>query len=167
MKQRSKFICSAVIMLLLISSFAMPKSTYAAAKLLTWDLVDSGKHMDWDGSSAYLTNFTSAVTVWNNYKSGVIRKDSATVIEDVKISDYYEVSSTAGVTSSAGTIRFNTYQMGGYTSTKRKNVAMHEIGHALGLAHNTSADVMYAYVSTKVTLSANDKASYDAAYKKY
>ncbi|MFE4810764.1 matrixin family metalloprotease [Peribacillus simplex] len=123
--------------------------------------------MDWGGSSKYSTNFTSGVSVWNNYKSGVIRKDTASTIPDVKISDYSQVSQTAGVTSSVGTIKFNDYKMNGYDSTKRKNVAIHEIGHALGLAHNLNGDVMYQYVSTKTTLSFNDKASYDAAYRKY
>lgn len=139
----------------------------AASKLLSWDLVDSGKHMDWDGSTKYQSYFNSGVTVWNNHKKGVIRKDTATRIEDVKISDYTEKSSTAGVTSSAGTIKFNKYTMDNLSKTKKKNVAIHELGHALGLAHNTSKDVMYKYVSTKTTLSSNDKASYNAAYKRY
>lgn len=68
--------------------------------------------MDWKGSTSYQTQFNSAVSTWNNYKSGVIRKDAWNMINDVTISDYNEVSS---VTS----------------------------------------------------LSANDKASYDASYKRY
>lgn len=83
------------------------------------------------------------------------------------ISDYNEVSSTAGVTSSAGTIKFNTYQMDNFTSAQKRNVCTHELGHALGLAHNAKGDVMYAYVSSVTSLSANDKASYDASYKRY
>ena len=78
-----------------------------------------------------------------------------------------EVSSTAGVTSSAGTIKFNTYQMDNFTSAQKRNVCTHELGHALGLAHNAKGDVMYAYVSSVTSLSANDKASYDASYKRY
>ncbi len=77
------------------------------------------------------------------------------------------VSSTAGVTSSAGTIKFNTYQMDNFTSAQKRNVCTHELGHALGLAHNAKGDVMYAYVSSVISLSANDKASYDASYKRY
>ncbi|MFC0475565.1 matrixin family metalloprotease [Robertmurraya beringensis] len=155
---------------LIIYKVNTPKNTDAAVivvKVLTWDLVDSGKHLDWGGSSKYSTNLSSGATVWNNYKSGVIRPDTASTLQDVTISDYYEVSSTAGVTSSGGTLKFNDYKMSGYDSTKKKNVAMHELGHALGLAHNLSGDVMYAYVSTVVTLSFNDKASYDEAYRKY
>ncbi|WP_222429821.1 matrixin family metalloprotease [Paenibacillus agilis] len=153
--------------MMVISLSVTTPASAASVSLLGWDLVDSGKRMDWDGSSAYISQFNSGVSLWNSYKSGVIRKDTITTIQDLAISDYYEVSSTAGVTSSAGTIRFNNYQMAGYTSTKKLNVAIHEIGHALGLGHNTSADVMYAYVSNNTALSVNDRASYDAAYLTY
>ena len=139
----------------------------ASVELLTWDLVDSNKRLHWAGDSAYLTSFTSGVKVWNDYKPGVIWKANDTTDTDVTISDYYEVSSTAGVTTSYHRMKFNTYRMEGFNSTQRKNVAMHELGHALGLAHNLEGDVMYSYVSTKVTLSENDKASYDAAYERY
>lgn len=144
----------------------MPVSA-ATTAILDWHLVDSGKHLDWSGSTDYQSQFNSAVTTWNNYKSGVIRKDTWNTINDVTISDYYEVSTTAGVTSSKGTIKFNTYHMDDYSTTKRKNVCIHELGHALGLAHNKSGDVMYAYVSTVTSLSANDKASYDKSYDRY
>ena len=94
---------------------------------MNWYLVDSGKHLDWKGSTSYQTQFNSAVSTWNNYKSGVIRKDAWNTINDVTISDYNEVSSTAGVTSSAGTIKFNTYQMDNFTSAQKRNVCTHEL----------------------------------------
>ncbi|MCK1992180.1 M57 family metalloprotease [Peribacillus muralis] len=152
----------------LVCVLTIPMSASAATvKTLSWNLVDSGKHMDWDGSTKYQTQLNAGVKTLNGYKSGVIRKDTAKVIQDVAISDYSEKSSVAGVTSSRGTIKFNKYVMDTLTATKKQNVATHELGHALGLAHNTSSDVMYEYVSTKTSLSANDKASYAAAYKKY
>lgn len=163
----SKLLLSTFIIIYLSFSVGSQVSAAPIVKLLGWDLVDSGKHLDWDGSTAYQTQFNSAVTTWNNYKSGIIRPDSASVIEDVAISDFYEVSTTAGVTNSGGTIKFNTYHMDDYSTTQRQNVATHELGHALGLDHNTSSDVMYAYVSTITSLSANDKASYDSAYANY
>ncbi|RID82607.1 cell surface protein [Mesobacillus zeae] len=157
-----------IVMAALVFIFVIPMSTSAATvKLLTWDLVDSGKHLDWDGSTKYQTSFDSGKNVWNGYKSGVIRKDSAYVIQDVSISDYSEKSNTGAVTSSGGTIKFNSYVMDTLSSTEKKNVAIHELGHALGLAHNTSSDVMYAYITTNTSLSDNDKASYNAAYNNY
>lgn len=158
-----------VIMGFLLFGFTTPMNSASAAsvKLLTWDLVDSGKHLDWDGSTKYQTQFNAAVKTWNSHKSGVIRKDTISIIEDVKISDFSEKSNIAGVTSPRGTIRFNKYVVDTYTNAKRQNVATHELGHALGLDHNTSKDIMHGFITTKIYLSANDKASYNAAYKKY
>lgn len=156
-----------VISLLLCISFIVITSSesYAAARVLSWNLVDSKKHMDWDGKTKYSKEFRSAIKVWNNYKKGVIRKDSLRTWQDVVVSDYYEVSNTAGVTSMYGTIQFNKYNMDKLPSNYRKNVCIHELGHALGLAHNTQNDIMYAYTTSRVKLSKNDKASYNYAYK--
>lgn len=163
----SKFSMSVVLAVFTMLLIIPVTNASAAAQILSWHLVDSGKHLDWGGSTKYQSYFDSGVNVWNGYKKGVIRKDTIFTIEDVRISDYTEKSNTAGVTSSAGTIKFNKYTMDKLTSTQKKNVAIHELGHALGLAHNTSNDVMYKYVSTNTTLSSNDKASYDASYKRY
>lgn len=166
MQKCKKFLAIALAICLVSSFYIMP--TFAAnVAILDWHLVDSGNHLDWSGSTGYQTQFNAAVNIWNNYKSGVIRKDSWNTINDVTISDYYEVSSTAGVTAKAGTIKFNTYQMDNYTTSKKRNVCAHELGHALGLAHNQKGDIMYTYVSIVTSLSANDKASYNASYKRY
>lgn len=135
--------------------------------LITWDLVDSGGHLDWGGDSSFMDYIEKGANKWNNYKAGIIRKDTASTIEDVTVSDYYEKSDTIGVTSNRGTIRFNTYQMDERTYNEKLNVAIHELGHALGLGHNWEGDVMYRYGTNLVTLSNNDKHSYDAAAKKY
>lgn len=157
-----------LISLLLCITFVLlgcRSDTYAAVRTLNWHLTDTGKHLDWDGKTKYSKQFTSAVKVWNNYKKGVIRKDTLVTWQDVAISDYYEVSNTAGITSMYGTIQFNTYNMDKFTSNQKKNVCIHELGHALGLAHNTSKDIMYMYATSRVKLSTNDKKSYDYVYK--
>ena len=45
----------------------------AAVKVMRWNLVDSGKHLDWDGKTTYKSQFEGAIKVWNSYKKGVIR----------------------------------------------------------------------------------------------
>lgn len=136
--------------------------------LCGWDLVDSGKHLDWGSGSKYLSYINTAVNKWNAYKPGIIRKDDITIVEDVTISDFTEISERWGYATSLGTIHLNTYKMDAATSTynDRLNTIMHEFGHALGLGHNDPQDVM-AVCSDIITLTTNDKRSYDAAYETY
>ena len=137
--------------------------------LNTWDLVDSGKHLDWSGKTKYLSYVTTATKKWNAYKKGIIRKDTVATMKDVIISDYCDKKDTTwGVTYSSGEVEFNTYNMDKNEDDDagRLNTVMHEFGHALGLDHNDPEDVMSSF-SNVTELTENDKKSYDAAYKKY
>lgn len=151
--------------LALAASAVAPAS--AGTSLLSWDLVDGGKHLDWDSNSIYTTEIYYAVNLWESHRVGVIRPDTASVVQDVFVSDYYQVTTTAGVTSSAGTLKLNKYRMQPYSWSQRRNLTSHEFGHALGLDHNTSADVMYKYVTSNTRLTTNDRASYNASYRRY
>lgn len=171
-KNNKKFVVvmSAVMgILLIVMAFCAVFNTASAYKLLTWNLVDSGKHLDWDGSTAYMTEWNKSIGVWEDYKPGVIRPDSTWVIEDVKISDYEEESSTMAVTSGAGTIKFNDYHFKGMTADQRQKTMMHELGHALGLDENNgvSNSIMCQGKRAQTYLIQDDKNGYDAAYKKY
>lgn len=77
-------------------------SLKAEAALLGWDLVDSGKHLDWDSNSKYISIINRSVGIWEGYRQGIVivRRDSWNKWQDVFISDYNEVSNTLGVTSS-------------------------------------------------------------------
>lgn len=132
-------------------------------RISSWVLIDSGGHLDWKSDSKYSSELQKAIKVWNGYKSGVIRKKTSKTKLDVSITDAYELSAVAGVTTKQGTITFNTFIMDNdsYGDAKRVHVCMHELGHALGLAHNQSTDIMYEYVTDNTSLSANDKKSYD------
>lgn len=138
------------------------------AALQGWDLVDDGKHLDWDGNTQYTSSVTSAVNLWEGYKSGIIRPDTAWIIEDVYLSDFNQVSTTMAVTSSAGTIKFNDYHYSGMTTNQRIKTTTHEFGHALGLDHTTgSSDIMQQGKLSITSLSTTDKSSYDSAYATY
>ncbi|HHW89278.1 MAG TPA: matrixin family metalloprotease [Clostridiales bacterium] len=145
------------------------KAYSAEYNLQSWWLVDSGKHLDWDGTCSYMDQWYEGVRVWNAYKPGVIRVDTFWIIEDVKISDFYNNNTNVvGVCSSNGTIKFNKYHMDKLNNNGKLSVVIHEIGHALGIAHNDNYySIMYPYFTGHTKLFNCDKAAYDAAYKKY
>lgn len=166
MKQKNIQRMCGSISIIIALVFSISTNSYAA--LLGWDLVDSGKHLDWDGNTKYTTRVTSAISKWEGYKPGIIRPDSIYVIQDVFISDFYEVSNVVGVTSAAGTIKFNDYWFNIYDPDYELNTVIHEFGHALGLAHTSGTnDVMRQGPYNIINLSSTDKSSYDAAYLTY
>ena len=165
----NKFRRISVVLSAMTAAAAVMSLNVSAYTLTGWDLVDSGKHMDWDGSTNYMTEWYNAVNTWNAYKPGVIRADRWDVIEDVSIRDRdaYDGSVLAS-TSSSGTITFYHDTMDSLTTTQRQATITHEIGHALGLGHVTASNaIMRQGVKNFTSLSSDDKNGYDAAYKKY
>jgi hypothetical protein len=156
------FICATLIAI--AAGFVF--NTVSAYNVLSWDLVDGGKHMDWKGSSKYLDEWNTSVGVWEDYKSGVIRKDTFWTINDVTISDYSEETTVMAYTSSSGKMCFNDYHFETMSSGQRQKTIMHEIGHALGLDHNNSdiTSIMCQGKRSQTTLNDDDKAGYDYLY---
>lgn len=144
--------------------------------------VDSGKHLDWSGSTAYSSNFTTGVNTWNAYKSGVIRKDGLLTVNDVTISDVSSLSGNtvalttqyytgSGGKSTSATIKFSTPQINNLTSAKRNIVCTHELGHTLGLDENNDSGstsiIMYNNIANNTSnnvLHSQDKLNYDYMY---
>lgn len=119
--------------------------------LIDWDLVNSDKRLYWTGSTNYMTQYSSAVNTWNGVISGLI-SETHVMANKVTISDYYEANTNvAGVTSSLGTIKFNSYYMDGYPSSIKENVCVHELGHALRLGHSREAASVMLYITSSTT----------------
>lgn len=135
--------------------------------LSDWNLVDSGKHLDVDGDSIYMSHIWKGKNIWNGYKSGVIRKDSAKVIQDVFVKDKDKRDGKAGSLNKDGNLYLNKYYLKNNSSNLRTNTATHELGHALGLGHSVSHNIMAEKQSAQITLGNYDEKCYDAAYKKY
>lgn len=164
MKKNNKVI---IILAILMSFVIVTPVSAATIAILDWHLVGTDKHLDWTGNSQYISDFELGTQIWNNYKPDVIRKATGDMSIELTVSDFSEVSAAVGITSSRGTIKLNSYYMDRYSSIERQNVCAHELGHALGLDHNLVGNIMYVEVSNMITLSENDRASYDASYARY
>lgn len=108
------------------------------------DLVDSGRHCDYDGTTKYQNLINISTTAWNNYAGATIfRKNSITNLKDVTF--YDKTSSPSGPSVLAATfpdknkIEFYTTPMDNLDGVIiRTHTVMHELGHALGLSHSAN-----------------------------
>lgn len=130
---------------------------------------DNGELRYYIYNSNYSSETSFASRKWNEAKSGIASRVYDSSIADVIISDV-NISNTSvlGTTDPNGFIRYNRANLEKSLSTRKKHVAIHEMGHALGLAHNSgSRDVMKNPANDATFLTSNDKASLEASYSRY
>ncbi|MFD9357895.1 matrixin family metalloprotease [Streptomyces sp. NPDC060031] len=133
--------------------------------------VDEGE-IRYTDSSQYHAEIKHAIAAWQ-YSGAKIKivGDTASTVNDLDFQDFNDAKSTAaGIWSynaePAWTdyIRFNKAKMSLYSAKKRRSVAAHELGHALGLCHkdfNTTHSLMWPQVQEDYDVpQAVDKANY-------
>lgn len=68
-----KKILSLLVAFVCLWSILLPgQEADAAAKINSWDLVDSSKHLDYSGNSKYMSFIQSGANTWNAYKKGLL-----------------------------------------------------------------------------------------------
>ncbi len=98
-----------------------------------------------------------------------MQPDTIYTYEDLTYSDYYNpYSSVDGkyTPNSYGSddLEFNQYNMNQHTADEKKKTALHELGHALGLAHSYRPNVMYEFLESYTQLGQHDIDDYNYLY---
>lgn len=147
-------------------AFPMKKATAETVYLQSWALYDSGMHIDYkNAGSSYYSYVKNGASTWNKYKAGVFREDKWNTINDLTIKDVNVENNINATTYSSGYIKFNKYNMSSKSTARKKNIATHELGHALGINHIPySNDLMYPYDNGVYKLTITDQLAYDSAY---
>ncbi len=129
---------------------AMFVASPAKAHFLGADSVDCGlngcqmrwaEYTKWDDSRAW------GIDQWNALGSVAIEPDSVFVIQDLNFGDYSDCDTTTIAywqpRFGSDVIRYNDCLMSGAAQSERRAVGVHELGHALGLAHSYSPQIMH------------------------
>ncbi|MER5737292.1 hypothetical protein ABT117_16645 [Streptomyces sp. NPDC002262] len=131
-----------------------------------------GREIRWTEASRYDALRSHAIAEWNRFRKIDIAPDSAITVNDLEFRDYYSKSDRAagkyerhGDTAQTDFIFLNRYWLDEVFKDKddyRKNVVIHELGHALGLCHKADSVNSALHVATndKSAPTAVDKANY-------
>jgi hypothetical protein len=139
----------------------------ASAHFLGYDSVVNSK-IDYVDNTKYDDARGWARDRWEDAGDVDIQLDTGWTKADVEFYDSYSpAASWAGLydnESGDDDIIFNTYYLDTYSTAQKRNVALHELGHALGLDHSYSGQVMYDTVSSVQYLGSHDLSDYDALW---
>ena len=140
----------------------------ALAHFLTFSSVNNCQ-IKWTGTTQYWGARDLAIAEWNALgRIAILQHSGSSTTADVRFGDTYRSDVTwVGLYNNQGgadSITFNRFYMDQYYSPKKTNTALHELGHALGLDHSFSGQVMKASVSSVTEPKTHDTADYNALW---
>jgi Matrixin len=152
----------------LLATVLLAPST-SSAHFNSCDAVD-GQTITWISTTLFASDRDYAIGQWNARGGVNITPSAPNAVADVWFRDINrpDVRSVGSFTcrpfGNVDYIKFNRFFMDGYNDVQQKNVALHELGHALGLGHSFGGQIMNASVSNLNTLQSHDVADYCALW---
>jgi hypothetical protein len=153
-----------------VAGLVLVAATPASAHFLGNDSVDGGE-IRWEDNTGWDDARAHAINTWNALGRINIAPDNVTSIADL---EWHSVNRSDVnfdgrwvAYGGADHIELNTYYFNGYSTTKRRGVAAHEQGHALGLGHSYSGQLMVDNTPARgniTTPQSHDKADYQSLW---
>lgn len=140
-------------------------TTDGESKGVVLTLSTGGRELRYGGTTKYTTELNAAVTMWNNESGRVTTRRDDTFPKIIIGEDSVPGGTWDGRTNTTmGTLRLNTANLDTRSSAYRQHVIAHEMGHAQGLAHDCTTQLMDPVSSTVNHLGVIDQYAYRTLY---